>query len=95
MDDRALKERVRWNASRFMEARGTYPSKLARDRDIPLSKVIQWLRTGQGMTLRGLAGLAEALEVDPQALLEPLPAVLPPKVDGRRRSVKKDTDGGV
>ena len=95
MDARALKNRVRWNASRRMEELETYPSKLARDRGIPLSKVIQWLRPGQGMTLKGLAALAEALEVDPHVLLEPLPGVLPPRVDGRRRSVKKSAKGGV
>ncbi len=95
MDSRALKDRVRWNASQIMRGLRTYPAKLARDRGIPLSKIIQWLRPSQGMSLKGLAALADALRVDPWDLLEPLPDVLPPLVDGRRRSVKKSTNRGV
>jgi hypothetical protein len=96
MDDKELKTRVRWNSSQIMQGLRTYPAKLSRDRDIPISKIIQWLRPGQGMTLKGLAELADVLGVDPWYLLEPLPDVLPPLVDGRRRkTVKKSSNGGV
>jgi hypothetical protein len=88
-----LKERIRGNASRIMRERGTYLAQLAREAGVPRSCLYERLRPGPHLSLRGLAEVAAVLDVDAQQLLEPLPAVRPPLVDGRR--VDKSTKSGV